>query len=192
MNRVCGVFAAQDPAIGQGIVLAATFGTQGSLSYMTRHTTTNGSGHTITDFTALDGDGLMTHSDVGSELSVRFDRGPTAASAARNALLALEARVDGRVLEDIRLLVSELVTNAVRHADSPRDGEVALDVSIEHSRVRVEVADPGEGFDPLPRDDEMTRPGGWGLYLVDHIADRWGVMRNRMNRVWFEIDGIAA
>jgi anti-sigma regulatory factor (Ser/Thr protein kinase) len=61
-------------------------------------------------------------------------------------------------------------------------------VTIDRGRVRVEVADPGAGFEPQPRDDEMNRPGGWGLYLVDRIADRWGVVRNRMNRVWFELD----
>jgi len=159
---------------------------------MSRRTTTNGNAQHATDFTALNGTGVVTRDNVASELSVRFDRGPSAASAARNALLALDQRVDGRVLDDIRLLVSELVTNAVRHADGPNGGEVALDVKIESSRVRVEVADPGGGFDPQPRDDDMGRPGGWGLYLVDRIADRWGVIRNRMNRVWFEIDGVAA
>ena len=160
---------------------------------MSRHTTTNGNGQHAADFIGLSGVGtVVTRDHVGSELSVRFDRGPTAASAARNALLTLEKRVDIRVLEDIRLLVSELVTNAIRHSDAPTGGEVDLDVTIEQQRVRVEVADPGAGFEPEPRDDEMSRPGGWGLYLVDRIADRWGVARNRKNRVWFEIDGVRA
>jgi anti-sigma regulatory factor (Ser/Thr protein kinase) len=159
---------------------------------MSRHTTTNANGQRKADFGALHGSSTGTHDHAGTELSVRFERGPTAASAARNALLALDERVDPRVLEDIRLLVSELVTNAIRHADAPAGGEVALDVTIDDSSLRVEVADPGAGFDPAPRDDEMTRPGGWGLYLVDRIADRWGVVRNRMNRVWFEIDSAAA
>jgi anti-sigma regulatory factor (Ser/Thr protein kinase) len=167
-------------------------GSQGTKAFMDRHRTTNGHDGERNHFTTLDGNGVVTHGQPGTELSVRFDRGPSAAGAARNALLALEPRVDGSVLDDIRLLVSELVTNAVRHAGGPEGGEVALDVTIESARVRVEVADPGGGFDPAPRDDEMTRPGGWGLYLVDRIADRWGVMRNRMNRVWFEIDdGVA-
>jgi len=139
-------------------------------------------------FEAFSDAAVASHGDhTGTELSVRFERGPSAASAARNALLALERKLDSRVLDDIRLLVSELVTNAVRHAEGCGDGQVGLDVTIESSRVRVEVADTGEGFEPQPRDDEMSRPGGWGLYLVDRIADRWGVVRNRMNRVWFEI-----
>ena len=159
---------------------------------MNRHTTSDSNGNPASHFTALDGRGMVTREQVGRELSARFDRGPAAASAARHALLALESRVDSHCLEDIRLLVSELVTNAVRHAGGPRGGEVALDVTVESSSVRVEVADPGAGFDPQPRDDEMTRPGGWGLYLVDRIADRWGVARNHLNRVWFEIDRAAA
>src|SRR5215216_984816 len=163
---------------------------------MDRQSTSNGRGSHATDFTTLDGRAVVTPGDIagkreGNELSVRFERGPSAASAARNALVALEPRVDAGCLDDIRLLVSELVTNAVRHAGGPDGGEVQLDVSIEAPRLRVEVGDPGAGFDPQPRDDEMTRPGGWGLYLVDRIADRWGVVRNRMNRVWFEIDGVA-
>jgi len=159
---------------------------------MSGHTTTNGNGSHISDFTTFSEGTTATREHAGTELSVRFGRGPTAAAAARNALLALEQRLDAQVLEDIRLLVSELVTNAVRHADAARAGEVGLDVTIARGAVRVEVTDPGKGFEPAPRDDEMSRPGGWGLYLVDRIADRWGIGRNHLNRVWFEIDGVAA
>jgi anti-sigma regulatory factor (Ser/Thr protein kinase) len=158
---------------------------------MNGHFTSDTNGDHAHDFTALDGRGVATGDQVGRELSARFNRGPSAASAARSALLSLESRVDAQCLDDIRLLVSELVTNAVRHAGGPRGGEVALDVTIESARVHVEVADPGGGFEPQPRDDEMSRPGGWGLYLLDRIADRWGVARNSLNRVWFEIDGVA-
>ena len=155
---------------------------------MSSHISSNGRS-SQGEYAGLGGGGISMRDHVGSELSVRFERGPSAASAARNALLALEERLEGRTLDDIRLLVSELVTNAIRHSDAPGGaGEVGLDVTIESGRVRVEVADPGAGFEPQPRDDEMTRPGGWGLYLVDRIADRWGVVRNRMTRVWFELD----
>jgi len=159
---------------------------------MNRHTTSGSNGDHAPDFTGFEDGGIGMRDHIGRELSVRFDRGPMAAAAARNALLSLDTRVDSQCLEDIRLLVSELVTNAVRHASGPNGGTVALDVTIESSRIRVEVADPGAGFNPQPRDDEMTRPGGWGLYLVDRIADRWGVVRNTLNHVWFEIDGVAA
>jgi anti-sigma regulatory factor (Ser/Thr protein kinase) len=161
---------------------------------MTHETTSNGNAASALEFNHLAGSVATNHHEAGSDLSVRFERKQTCASAARNALLALEERLDADVLDDIRLLVSELVTNAIRHADAPPGGQVAVDVSIKGDSVRVEVADPGEGFEPEPRDEAMTKPGGWGLYLVDRIADRWGIIRNRMTRVWFEIDrgGVAA
>jgi anti-sigma regulatory factor (Ser/Thr protein kinase) len=158
---------------------------------MNGHSTSDTNGDSANHFTARNGNVVATCDHPGRDLSVRFDRGPSAASAARNALLVLDTRVDAQCLDDIRLLVSELVTNAVRHAGGPRGGEVTLDVTIESSSLHVEVTDPGTGFDPQPRDDEMSRPGGWGLYLVDRIADRWGVVRNHLNHVWFEIDGVA-
>jgi len=159
---------------------------------MSGHTSTNGRNSEISNFTTFSGGITAIREHAGTELSVRFGRGPSAAAGARNALLALEQRLDAQVLEDIRLLVSELVTNAVRHADAPGGrGQIGLDVTIRSGAVRVEVADPGAGFEPTPRDDEMSRPGGWGLYLVDRIADRWGIVRNHLHRVWFEIDGVA-
>ncbi|MEA2142393.1 MAG: serine/threonine-protein kinase RsbW [Solirubrobacteraceae bacterium] len=155
---------------------------------MERNTTTNGQHHADTSFTALAGAVATHRHDPGNELSVSFERGPTAAYQARDALAGLEQRVDDDLLNDVRLLVSELVTNAIRHSATTPGGEVGLDVSIKDSTIHVEVADPGEGFEPSPRDDEMIKPGGWGLYLVDRIADRWGVVKNRMTRVWFEVD----
>jgi anti-sigma regulatory factor (Ser/Thr protein kinase) len=121
-------------------------------------------------------------------ISVQFEPGPWAASGARNALLALNGVVDEERLEEVRLLVSELVTNSVRHSDGPGDGLVNLDVSVSGRSLRVEVADSGRGFEPQPRDDDRSRPGGWGLYLVDELADRWGVSHDGLTRVWFEMN----
>ena len=94
------------------------------------------------------------------------------------------ADVDSRTAGDLLLLVSELVTNAVRHAGTERF-EVRLDVSPE--RVRVEVHDDGEGFEPriAPRSDGG---GGYGLFIVDRIADRWGVERDGGGLIWLEVD----
>jgi anti-sigma regulatory factor (Ser/Thr protein kinase) len=155
---------------------------------MGRPTTSDGQTPPEHGFDRLAGTMATSHHQPGTELSVCFDRGPTAASAARKALTALDRRLARHVVDDIRLLVSELVTNAIRHAKAPSGGEVCVDVSINGHSVRVEIADPGAGFDPRPRSDEMIKPGGWGLYLVDRIADRWGVVKNRMTRVWFELD----
>lgn len=127
-------------------------------------------------------------SGAQNRMTVEFEAGPTAASAARNALIALEGRVDDELLNDVRLLVSELVTNSVRHSNIHARDIVRMDVQVSETALRVEVADAGEGFEPMPRDLDRSRPGGWGLYLVDQLSDRWGVVRDRFTRVWFEVD----
>src|SRR5204863_1301862 len=89
-------------------------------------------------------------------------------------------------LEDLRLLVSELVTNAVRHGGADEAGVVSLRLLLEPLRIRVEVTDMGPGFDlnvPTTRDE-----GGWGLVFVDRLADRWGIEHDGATKVWFEID----
>jgi anti-sigma regulatory factor (Ser/Thr protein kinase) len=135
-------------------------------------------------------------SGVKNRIDVEFEAGPTAAAGARNALQALDGRIDGRLLGDVRLLVSELVTNSVRHSEIHARAVVLMSVSVTESSLRVEVADPGCGFEPKPRAADRTRPGGWGLVLVDQLADRWGVARDHLTRVWFEMDhprhGVAA
>ena len=56
----------------------------------------------------------------------------------------------------------------------------------------LEVIDPGAGFEPLPRVAGQSQAGGWGLYLVDQIADRWGVVPGDGTHVWFELDAVDA
>lgn len=135
---------------------------------------------------------LLTAPQRGSgtknRIEVEFEAGPTAAASARNALMALDGRLDEDLLADVRLLVSELVTNSVRHSGIRHHDLVRMQVQVTANTVRVEVADPGEGFAPKPRDSDRSRPGGWGLYLVDELSDRWGVARDQLNRVWFEMD----
>ncbi len=120
-------------------------------------------------------------------MSVELEPGATAAGEARAALSALDGRVDPDALDDIRLLVSELVTNSVRHAGAERD-LVRLSVLTKGSTVRVEVTDAGRGFAPTARTKAQDEVGGWGLHLVDRLADRWGVETGRRTRVWFELE----
>ena len=133
---------------------------------------------------AQQADGPRLGTDDG--LRLEFDAAPDAASAARQALSSLEDRLEPALMDDARLLATELVTNSVRHADGQHGAPVGFEVTITTSAVRIEVRDSGEGFDaltPMPRG-----ASGWGLYLVDRIADRWGVVREKGTRVWFEID----
>jgi anti-sigma regulatory factor (Ser/Thr protein kinase) len=123
-------------------------------------------------------------------VDVEFESSPEAAAAARTALDGLTGRMPASRLRDLRLLVSEVVTNAVRHAGLGRGDRIRLLVDVRERDVRVEVHDPGRGFAPRPPKPDPARTSGWGLYLVDELADRWGVDGvDRGTRVWFELDG---
>ena len=93
--------------------------------------------------------------------------------------------LDPPLIETLRLLVTELVTNSVRHtaADS-----LTLSVAIGKSAVLTEVADTGPGFDPKCVENSGDDDTGWGLFLVQRLADRWGVRHDGPSkRVWFEL-----
>jgi anti-sigma regulatory factor (Ser/Thr protein kinase) len=112
-----------------------------------------------------------------------------AVMAARHSLDRLEGDLPPEKLEHVRLVVSELVTNSVRHAGLSPDEHILLAVVISDGSVRGRVCDSGPGFEkpsePRPRTDLS---GGWGLPIVESISDRWGVERNGCACVWFEID----
>jgi anti-sigma regulatory factor (Ser/Thr protein kinase) len=125
-----------------------------------------------------------------SDFSFVLDGGPFAGVAARQAVVAGNGALPADVREDVLLLVTELVTNAVRHAGAGPERPVRVDVRRWPRRVRVEVADPGSGFTPAAGLRRIRdHPGGWGLFLVDRISDRWGVEQATPgNCVWFEIE----
>ena len=118
-------------------------------------------------------------------LVFRLAGGPTAPARARKALRCLD-RALAELRDDVHLLVSELVSNSVLHAVADH---VELRALANAGGVRVEVSDPGPGFDPEDRPEpSSTGGGGYGLFLVDRVANRWGVRRDGYARVWFEID----
>jgi anti-sigma regulatory factor (Ser/Thr protein kinase) len=124
------------------------------------------------------------------EPDIKFELagGPYAVTAARLALADLDSTLDASTAFDVRLLVSELVTNCVKHASVGADDSIRLHVDVRDETVRVEVMDSGPGFElrePIP--DTQT-DSGWGLFLVNQMADRWGVEKAQDNCVWFEID----
>jgi hypothetical protein len=86
-------------------------------------------------------------------------------------------------LQTARLLVSELVSNAVIHGE----GQITLCVWLRADAVRVEVRDQGAGFALGEQQPSRTSVGGWGLWLVSTQSSRWGVSDN-CARVWFELD----
>jgi len=83
--------------------------------------------------------------------------------------------------------VSELTSNAVRHGLHDVGEDLALRIGLRDDVLRIEVTDEGVGFEP-PAPTGLLDAGGWGLVLVDRLADRWGVERSAPTTVWFEID----
>jgi anti-sigma regulatory factor (Ser/Thr protein kinase) len=130
--------------------------------------------------------GAGQHCPMSIDATHRFPHGPTAPAAAREAVdVALAGRLAQDRLAELRLLVSELVTNAVRHG-LDRRGAVELTMRLAGRRLRVEVVDGGAGFTPPTGEHDPEDPGGWGLVVVDELVDRWGVDVAGGTRVWFE------
>jgi anti-sigma regulatory factor (Ser/Thr protein kinase) len=113
----------------------------------------------------------------------RLAAGPDAAGTARRVLAeTVRGQVDDGCLGTLRLLVSEVVTNSVRHSGTREALELSLRVNRE---VLVSVTDRGRGFTPGPRTGELDEVGGWGLQLVEQLSSHWGVACNGSTRVWF-------
>jgi anti-sigma regulatory factor (Ser/Thr protein kinase) len=114
--------------------------------------------------------------------------GTDAVPMARRALDVLRKRLSASVFDDARLLLSELVTNSVRHGDLTPAQTIHVRAAVRGGTLRVEVTDEGRGFTLRPRTASSAEDSGWGLYLVAQVADRWGVSSDGGSSVWFEID----
>lgn len=121
------------------------------------------------------------------ELELRLRPDANSPAEARRSFEALRPGLNGLLVDDAVLLVSEVVTNSVRHASLDDTDAIEVRVRGSRSRLRVDVLDPGPGFDP-GRVESTGDDGGWGLRLVDRLATRWGVEREDVTRVWFELD----
>ena len=110
---------------------------------------------------------MDVHRDIPLSL-----RAPT---EARHVIDGLASALPSKVLDDLRLIVTELVANSVKHSGLRQGDPIALRVHASPERVHVEVADAAGGFSPVARHPGVfSDSGGWGLYLLDRLADRWG------------------
>jgi anti-sigma regulatory factor (Ser/Thr protein kinase) len=114
---------------------------------------------------------------------------PGAPREARRALAGMSSPLDEDLAERADLVVSELVTNSLKYADVGQSDRIELSVSVRPALLRIEVTDPGNGFEPVAlrpgREDDV---GGWGLWVVDQMTDRWGVDFSHSTHVWCEFD----
>jgi anti-sigma regulatory factor (Ser/Thr protein kinase) len=128
-------------------------------------------------------------------LILRVPAAPAAAATARHAVAGLSPFLNADVRENAELLVSELVTNSIRHANLAQHDCIEIKLDASEQAVLVEVADCGQGFQgrhpgPSARAAQLAEPdrtSGWGLFLVDQIASRWGIVEAGETRVWFEL-----
>lgn len=121
--------------------------------------------------------------------ALSFDLLPSlvAPADARNRLEPFRDRWSLERFQNVRLVITELVSNAVRHG--PAGGPIAISVRADAQRLRGEVIDQGSGFDPSSGSD-MTSGNGYGLLVVEALADRWGVNTGHPTTVWFEMDPV--
>ena len=116
-------------------------------------------------------------------VNLTISGGRNAPARVRAALAALNGSLRG-IREDVRLLVTELVTNAVVHGGAGPETPIEVRVKATQHGVRAEIEHAGPEFDARPRPDEQH----YGLFLVEQIADRWGVEPlGGRNRAWFEV-----
>jgi DNA-binding NarL/FixJ family response regulator len=132
-------------------------------------------------------DEILVAAAVGAvateHVSTALPASPLAPRAARAVVRELIGPEHASLLESVQLLVSELVTNAVVHANSaPR-----IEVDVGRERIRVAVFDDDPTL-PATRPPDEERPGGRGLHLVQRIAERWAAEPHGTGKVvWFEL-----
>src|SRR3954471_3910705 len=113
---------------------------------------------------------------------------PHSVPRARERVIELAAPfVAATRIADLRLVISEVITNAVRHGG---EGDMLVAVTPKPGYLCVTVTDTGDGFAPRPRAFEPDEDdGGFGLFLVERLTRRWALTRENSNpRVWFEFD----
>ena len=138
-----------------------------------------------------DPEGLLMHDAWRADavLAHRFEIAGGRFAPSRVRVLVgelLTGRLDELAFLEVAVLVSELVTNAVRHGGADEAQTIIVHVAIAPDVLRVEVCDQGPGF--TPPDDPLPRPegGGNGLVLLSRMSSSWGVAGDEGTCVWFE------
>jgi anti-sigma regulatory factor (Ser/Thr protein kinase) len=134
-----------------------------------------------------------TRLDVPTQVRLQLARTVNAPGLARAAVARRceQLALDASLSQSLILLVSEVVSNAVRHSSAHADAPIEFVADFDAAKIRVMVTDAGDGFTPRPRDPASTRDG-YGLYLLEKVAERWGVESRGDTKVWFELPGAAS
>ena len=127
----------------------------------------------------------MTRMGFGPTLDRTIASTPRAPAEARRAFEELVPEIENGMLRDVQLLVSELVTNSVRHSGS--DEPIRLRAWAKANTLKVEIVDGGFGFEPAGPGAAGADEGGRGLMILEALTERWGVACDATTRVWFEL-----
>jgi anti-sigma regulatory factor (Ser/Thr protein kinase) len=131
---------------------------------------------------------VITKTGAGARVH-HLDPAPASVPKARRlACEVAESYLDEAQLHSFELVVTEVVSNAVRHGGK-LDEPIRLAVTPKDGYMCVQVTDAGPGLVPKPGALEADDDGGFGLFIVEQLTRRWGVTReNNRTRVWFELD----
>jgi anti-sigma regulatory factor (Ser/Thr protein kinase) len=113
--------------------------------------------------------------------------GPRAPGHARAWLQTAAVGLPEELEHRLVMLISELVNNSVVHGQASERDVIEIEVRATPDGVRAQVSDSGPAFAPRGRTKGIEEPGGWGLVLVERVAQRWGVERAERTLVWFEL-----
>ena len=125
------------------------------------------------------------------DVSLLLPASVESARAARHAVDELRFDQHQDAVFNLRLLITELIGNSVRHAGLSSADTIVLEIEIRPDEIRAQVTDRGPGFNRPEFDAPPSGTGGRGLYLVDALADRWGAEPTPQHDgwlVWFELD----
>ena len=117
------------------------------------------------------------------EIQRDIANGPHAPAEARRLVDSLADEIPAPVLDDVRLVATELVTNSYKHSGNPPGHPIEVSLNVRPDHLRLVVID-GSVFDPTPETSTELRDVKWGLVLLDRIADAWG--RISEGGIWAE------
>jgi PAS domain S-box-containing protein len=134
--------------------------------------------------------GSVPVDELDGALRISIPSSPQAPGRARRAIERLSGELEPAVVEQLKLLATELVTNSCRHAAAAGD-PIGLVLAVDRGVVRLSVTDTGPGFSAPDGEPNPDDENGRGLFIVAAMADRWGVDAEGGSRVWLELGTVA-
>lgn len=121
----------------------------------------------------------------GNECRLKLRCDPDAPAAARDAVRSLVGPRPN--VSDAMLVASELVSNAVRHSGATEEELLTVTLRVDQGHMSITVVDPGRSGIVARAREKAGPSGGFGLRLVNELAERWGASRADGHRVWAEL-----